>query len=71
LALVDGRRRYISALGETDSVAGCTEIYDLRFLPGIRKPNILSLEKCEQHGAVARLDFAYWLSPGKVSEDKT
>ena len=44
---------------------GCTEVYDLRFLPGLRKPNILSLEKPELRDAVTAPDFAYWLRPDK------
>jgi len=57
--------------GLFEFTAGCTEIYDVRFLPGIRKPNILNLEKPELQDAVAAPDFAYWLRPDKVIEDKT
>ena len=57
--------------GLFEFTAGCTEIYDVRFLPGIRKPNILNLEKPELRDAVAAPDFAYWLRPDKVIEDKT
>ena len=63
IAMVDMRSGRVEGLFEfTD---GCTEVYDLRFLPGIRKPNILSLEKPELRDAVTAHDFAYWLRPDK------
>ena len=59
------------AEGLFEFTSGCTEIYDVRFLPGNRKPNILNLEKPELRDAMAAPDFAYWLRPDKVIEDKT
>lgn len=44
-------------------VAGCSEIYDLRFLAGMRRPNLLNLEKEEVRQAIFAPDCHYWLRP--------
>jgi len=43
--------------------AGCTEIYDLRFLTGSRRPNVLNLDKDEIRHAIFAPDCYYWLNP--------
>ena len=51
VALVDirtGRRR-----GLLEFTSGCTELYDLRFLPQIRRPNVLNLEREAARQAIA------------------
>ena len=40
---------------------GCTEIYDIRFLPGMLRPNVLNLDKPEVKLALSAPDCYYWL----------
>ena len=43
--------------------SGCTEIYDVRFLPGVQRPMILNLEQPENNEAISAPDCYYWLRP--------
>ncbi|MDB5385608.1 MAG: hypothetical protein JWM11_1254 [Planctomycetaceae bacterium] len=43
--------------------SGCTEIYDIQFLPGMRTPNILNLTQEPTRQAFTAPDFSYWLRP--------
>jgi uncharacterized protein (TIGR03032 family) len=40
---------------------GCSEIYDLRFLPGVQRPNVLNLAKEDVKLAISAPDCWYWL----------
>jgi len=44
-------------------VAGCSELYDLRFIPGVRRPNVLNLEKEDASQAIFLEECGYWLRP--------
>ena len=46
---------------------GCSEIYDVRFLPGCRRPNVLNLEKDDIRRAIFAPDCNYWLEPPDAS----
>ncbi len=49
--------------------AGCTEIYDTRFLPGMQRTNILNFDKPDIHQAISAPDCYYWLRPDKVMQE--
>jgi hypothetical protein len=48
---------------------GCEEIYDVQFLPGIKRPMILNLEKPATRQAISNPDSAFWLRPGNEIRD--
>lgn len=48
--------------GLLEITQGCTEIYDLRFLAGMKQPNVLNLEKPETSLAVSAPGAWYWLA---------
>jgi len=43
--------------------AGCEELYDVAFLPGVRRPMILNLQRPVVHAAVTNPESCYWLRP--------
>jgi uncharacterized protein (TIGR03032 family) len=45
---------------------GCTELYDIQFLPGILRPMILSAEKEATLQAFTAPEFSYWLRPSAL-----
>ncbi len=49
--------------------AGCQEIYDVQFLPGVMRPMVLNdqQEACRQ--AFTAPEFSYWLRPSTLIED--
>ena len=51
-------------VGTLSFTSGCTEIYDLRFIPGKRRPNVLNLDKPEYKLAISAPDCYWWLDPG-------
>jgi hypothetical protein len=48
---------------------GCEEIYDVQFLPGIKRPMILNLEKPATRQAISNPESAFWLRPGNEIRD--
>jgi uncharacterized protein (TIGR03032 family) len=52
-------------------IEGCTELFDVRFLPGVRRPMILNAEKEATRQAVTAPEFAYWLRPSAVVNEPT
>lgn len=50
-------------LGTFEFTAGCTEIYDVQFLPGVRNVNVLNLTDDAMRQAFPAPDFSYWLRP--------
>ncbi|MDP3856770.1 MAG: TIGR03032 family protein [Stagnimonas sp.] len=68
IAIVD--TRIDRPVGMLTFHSGCTEIYDVRFLPGIRKPNVLNLEKEQALQTMsAPPDVHYWLRPENAIHD--
>jgi uncharacterized protein (TIGR03032 family) len=61
IAVVDLRTGNEAGLFEF--TAGCHEIYDVQYLPGIYRGNIVNLEMPEAFQACSAPDFAYWLRP--------
>jgi uncharacterized protein (TIGR03032 family) len=54
-------------IGLFEFTGGCTELFDVRFVPDCRRPMILSAEKQSAGQAVTAPDFAYWLRPSAVA----
>lgn len=52
-----------AVVGRLEITSGCTEVYDLRFLPDAQRPMILNLEQPENNEAISAPDCYYWLRP--------
>ena len=50
-------------IGAFEFTAGCEELFDVQFLPGVYRPTILNLEKEAVRQAVTNPDSSYWLRP--------
>jgi uncharacterized protein (TIGR03032 family) len=48
---------------------GCEEIYDVQFLPGLKRPMILNLEKPAARQAISNPESAFWVRPGNEIRD--
>ena len=53
-------------VGTFEFTAGCTEIYDVQFLSGVRNANVLNLAEDAVRQAVTAPEFSYWLRPENV-----
>ena len=60
VAVVDLRSGRLAGLFEFTS--GCEELYDVQFLPGVRRPMILNLQEGSRQ-AMTNPDSCYWLRP--------
>jgi uncharacterized protein (TIGR03032 family) len=49
--------------GFFEFTAGCEEMYDVQFLPGVLRPMILNSEKPVAHQAITNPESSYWLRP--------
>jgi uncharacterized protein (TIGR03032 family) len=61
VAVIDLRTGRQAALFEFTS--GCQELYDVQFIPRVRRPMILNLEREAARQAFTAPDFSYWLRP--------
>jgi uncharacterized protein (TIGR03032 family) len=61
VAVVDLRNG--AETGFFEFTAGCEELYDVQFLPGVRRPMILNSERPEARQAMTNPDSSYWLRP--------
>lgn len=50
-------------LGVLTFTSGCTEVYDVRVVPGTRRAMALNLERPEARQAFPAPEFSYWLRP--------
>lgn len=57
-------------IGCLEITSGCSEIFDLRFLEGSRKPNILSGDKTDIHDALTAPGCHFWLREANAVEDR-
>ena len=64
IAVVDLQKG--KCIGTFEFTAGCTEIYDVQFLPGTRTPNLLNLQDPATREAFPAPEFSYWLRPSNV-----
>lgn len=51
--------------GQLEFTSGCQEIFEVAFLPGQRRPNLLQAERDDARQAVTAPGFSYWLRPSK------
>jgi hypothetical protein len=56
-------------VGLFEFTAGCQELYDVQFLPGVRRPTVLNLEKEATRQAFTAPQFSYWLRPSAEVKD--
>lgn len=61
VAVVDLRTGRQEAMLEF--TAGCQELYDVHFLPGVCRPTILNAQKEAVRHALTAPEFSYWLRP--------
>ncbi len=61
VALVDLRSG--AQLGLFEFTAGCQELFEVQFLPGVLRPMLLNRDKVAARQAITAPDFAYWLRP--------
>lgn len=57
-------------VGMLEFTSGCEELYDVKFLAGIRRPMILNLEKTAVRQAMTNPDSCYWLRPSAEIHDQ-
>jgi uncharacterized protein (TIGR03032 family) len=50
-------------VGWLEFPTGCRELYDVKFLPGVARPNLLTQDKDAVREAFLAPEFAYWLRP--------
>jgi uncharacterized protein (TIGR03032 family) len=67
LAVVDLLTGHL--VGAFKFTSGCTELYDVQYLPGVRTPNILNTSDKAALQAFTAPDFSYWLRPENVIQD--
>ena len=58
-------------IGMFEFTAGCTETYDVQFLPGARNVNVLNLTDDAVRQAFTAPDFSYWLRPENMVSDSS
>jgi uncharacterized protein (TIGR03032 family) len=56
-------------VGMFEFTEGCTELYDVGFLPNVLRPMILNAEKEMTRQGVTTPEFSYWLRPSAVVTD--
>jgi uncharacterized protein (TIGR03032 family) len=55
--------------GFFEFTAGCEEIYDVEFLPGLTRPMILNLDKPAARQAISNPESSFWLRPSSEIRD--
>ncbi len=55
--------------GFFEFTAGCEELYDVQFLPGVYRPTILNWQKSVVSEAVVNPDSSFWLRPSNEIHD--
>ena len=53
-------------IGLFEFTEGCTELYDVQFLPNVFRPMILNADKEAFHQALTAPAFSYWLRPSAL-----
>ena len=51
------------SVGMLEFTRGCQELFEVQFIPGIRRPMILNLQKEATRDAFTAPQFSYWLRP--------
>lgn len=60
-----------SLVGLLEFPTGCRELYDVKFLPGILRPNLLNSDKEAVREAFIAPEFAYWLRSSTLAENNS
>jgi len=68
LAVIDVRNGQL--IGTFEFTAGCTELYDVQFLPETRTPTVFNSEDSTTREAFTAPEFSYWLRPENVIRDE-
>ncbi|MBN1911067.1 MAG: TIGR03032 family protein [Pirellulales bacterium] len=55
-------------VGMFEFTAGCEELYDVHFLPGVTRPMILNLDKAASREAMTNPESSFWLRGGVEPE---
>jgi uncharacterized protein (TIGR03032 family) len=50
-------------VGVLEFTSGCQEIFEVQFLPRVRRPNLLQFDRPEARQAFTAPEFSYWLRP--------
>jgi uncharacterized protein (TIGR03032 family) len=69
VAVVDTRRGTLVGLFEY--TAGCEEIYDVQYLPGVFRPTILNLDKPAVRQAITNPDSSFWLRKSSEIQEES
>lgn len=56
-------------VGMLEFTSGCEELYDVQFLPGVRRPMILNLEREAVRQAITHPQSAWWVRPSAEIKD--
>ena len=56
-------------VGRFEFTAGCEELFEVRFLPHVRRAMILNLDRPAAREAMTNPDSSYWLRPGAEVRD--
>jgi uncharacterized protein (TIGR03032 family) len=67
LAVVDLRSG--REVGRLEFTEGCTELYDVQFLPGVRRPMILHADHDAARQAYPTPESSYWLRPSAMKPE--
>lgn len=54
-------------VGWLEFPSGCRELYDVQFLPGAQRPNLLTADKGAVQEAFSTPDFSYWLQSASLA----
>lgn len=55
-----------NVIGVFEFTSGCTEIYDVQFIPRVRQPSVLNRMDDATRQAFPAPDFSYWLRPANL-----
>lgn len=69
VALIDTRSG--RELGRLEFTSGAQELFEVAFLPRLRRPMLLNREKQATRDAFTAPEFSYWLRPSNMIEDAT
>jgi uncharacterized protein (TIGR03032 family) len=67
LAVIDLRTG--QSIGMLRFTAGCQELFDICYLPGVRRPTVLNRESEQAREAFTAPEFSYWLRPSSEVRD--
>jgi uncharacterized protein (TIGR03032 family) len=61
VSIIDLRNGQV--VGMIEFTSGCQELFEVQFLPNVRRPMILNLDKSAARDAFTAPEFSYWLRP--------